>query len=39
MYIRKAPERAGFSSGAERGLGSRGGELQRRPPRCSVPGR
>lgn len=38
MYIRKAPERAGFSSGAERRLGSRGRELQLQPPRCRVRG-
>lgn len=32
IYIRKAPERAGFSSGAERRLGTRGQEPQLKPP-------
>lgn len=38
IYIRKAPERAGFSSGAERRLGTRGQEPQFKPPQCSIPG-
>lgn len=37
IYIRKAPQRTGFSSGAERRLGIGGQGPQLEPSQCSVP--